>query len=739
MSDSTSSNENKTAKVLNETSFNTTNVLGFTKPANVSAITKTSSRSVASSLYLRPKRNHNSINGKTIKQISMSSYFDPFLKASQIGINETGHDRSDTLAAAQDEISSQRQKEHQLVDENMKLHNDRAALELEIIKLQKSLSQIKDQLKEKDFRIKELEYNSDLLQDKAKQETELRIKNIEQEHSETIAKLEEQFKIELFNELERVNSEQTKNLTEEREQLKQEFLKKEAQLKELLEVERKEHHDNMSEYKTSFKAKYHALKGKRNELQLTVDTIQHDRDKYRDGYNSLEAEMKSVRSDLSRYQTETESSSNVFQERIKQLEKQLREQHESMVDFEKTYEVMKKEHAASKLKLLKAETARRNLHNQLQDLKGNIRVYCRVRPQLATEANATPVTVEYPDEDEECQRLQIAVPSVGGIPSLDNPDVSSKNKIYSFKFDRVFNPQVTNETVFEEVSQLVQSALDGYNVCIFAYGQTGSGKTFTMSSPTNGIIPLAIQQIFATTAELAETGWKYELHGEFLEIYNEKIIDLLGKSSSIEDQVKNINNYGSNKEKGKYEIRHDPVKRSTKVLGLTTVRLDSSTQAVRLLQRAARNRSVAATQANERSSRSHSVFVLRLSGNNTVTGKHHEGVLNLIDLAGSERLTNSQAAGDRLRETQAINKSLSSLGDVIVALGLNSGNSITSNNGGHIPYRNSKLTYLLQYSLSGNSKTLMLVNVSPLQQHANETINSLRFATKVRFILFFIL
>lgn len=705
------------------------------KPANVSAITKTSSRSVDSSLYLRHKH---STNGKTIKQISMSSYFDPFLKASQMGINETGHNRSDTLAVAQDEISSQRQKEHQLVDENMKLHNDRAALELEIIKLQKSLSQIKDQLKDKDSRIEELEYNSNLLQDKAKQETELRIKDLEQEHSETIAKLEEQFKIELFNELERVNSEQTKKLTEEREQLKQEFLKKEAQLKELLEAERKEHHDSMSEYKTSFKAKYHALKEKRNELQLTVDTIQHDRDKYRDGYNTLEAEMKSVRSDLSRYQTETESSSNVFQERIKQLEKQLREQHETMVDFEQTYEVMKKEHAASKTKLLKAETARRKLHNQLQDLKGNIRVYCRVRPLLATEANATPVAVEYPDEDEECQRLQIALPSVGGIPSLDNPDVSSKNKIYSFKFDRVFNPHVTNETVFEEVSQLVQSALDGYNVCIFAYGQTGSGKTFTMSSPTNGIIPLAIQQIFATTAELAETGWKYELNGEFLEIYNEKIIDLLGKSSSIEDQVNNITNQGSNKASSKYEIRHDPVKRSTKVLGLTTVRLDSFAQAARLLKRAARNRSVAATQANERSSRSHSVFVLRLSGTNAVTGKHHEGVLNLIDLAGSERLTHSQATGDRLRETQAINKSLSSLGDVIVALGLNSGNSNTSsNNGGHIPYRNSKLTYLLQYSLSGDSKTLMLVNVSPLQQHANETINSLRFATKVRFIFYF--
>ena len=153
-----------------------------------------------------------------------------------------------------------------------------------------------------------------------------------------------------------------------------------------------------------------------------------------------------------------------------------------------------------------------------------------------------------------------------------------------------------------------------------------------------------------------------------------------------------------------------------------------------------RNRSVAATQMNERSSRSHSIFVLRLSGTNAVTGKRHDGVLNLIDLAGSERLAQSQASGDRLRETQAINKSLSSLGDVIVALG-SSGHSNNSSNG-HIPYRNSKLTYLLQYSLSGHVENSDAgERVTTPTAHANETINSLRFATKVRFffISFFFL
>jgi kinesin family protein C1 len=142
----------------------------------------------------------------------------------------------------------------------------------------------------------------------------------------------------------------------------------------------------------------------------------------------------------------------------------------------------------------------------------------------------------------------------------------------------------------------------------------------------------------------------------------------------------------------------------------------------KLLQKASENRAVAATNCNERSSRSHSVFTLRISGFNEQTHEKRQGVLNLIDLAGSERLSQSGAKGDRLKETQAINKSLSCLGDVIYSL---------SNKDAHVPYRNSKLTYLLQNSLGGNSKTLMFVNISPVS--FQESLCSLRFATKVKF------
>lgn len=266
--------------------------------------------------------------------------------------------------------------------------------------------------------------------------------------------------------------------------------------------------------------------------------------------------------------------------------------------------------------------------------------------------------------------------------------------------------------IFEEISQLVQSALDGYNVCIFAYGQTGSGKTYTMSSPKDGMIPQAVLQIYSVVECLKERGWTYSMEGSFLEIYNESINDLLGKPEEMD--------------KKKYEIKHDVQRGRTTVTDLTTVRLDSVRRVNQLLEKASANRFVAATKANERSSRSHSVFILKLSGSNSITGESSEGVLNLIDLAGSERLVHSQSTGERLKETQAINKSLSCLGDVIYALG-------NAKEGGHVPYRNSKLTYLLQYSLGGNSKTLMFVNVSPLKQHLSETLCSLRFATKVLF------
>ncbi|KAL5007768.1 hypothetical protein ScPMuIL_016574 [Solemya velum] len=359
------------------------------------------------------------------------------------------------------------------------------------------------------------------------------------------------------------------------------------------------------------------------------------------------------------------------------------------------------------------ESVRRKLHNNIQELKGNIRVFCRVRPllgdELGPDRDGDVHHMNFPDIDQKIIELE----KLGDV-SMNESTLAGhrRGNKYDFSFDRVFQPASTQKEVFEEISQLVQSALDGYNVCIFAYGQTGSGKTFTMQGPDLndeekvGMIPRSVAQIFQSVRELQTKGWQYDMEASFLEIYNETIRDLL-----------------SNGKEDKYEIKlHGPNSNEVTVTNLTLVNISSEDQINNLLARASDNRAVAETKCNEHSSRSHSVFRLKLTGNNKHTNEICQGTLNLVDLAGSERLKESGSEGQRLKETLCINKSLSNLGNVIMAL---------ANKDSHIPYRNSKLTYLLQNSLGGNSKTLMFVNVSPREENFQETLNSLRFATKV--------
>ncbi|XP_076909562.1 kinesin-like protein KIN-14N [Bidens hawaiensis] len=358
--------------------------------------------------------------------------------------------------------------------------------------------------------------------------------------------------------------------------------------------------------------------------------------------------------------------------------------------------------AEAELKLVEGESLRKRLHNTILELKGNIRVFCRVRPMLSDDgADNEPKTVSFPTTTENIGR---------GIELLQN------GQKHSFMFDKVFVPESSQEEVFVEVSQLVQSALDGYKVCIFAYGQTGSGKTHTMmGTPGNydgkGLIPRSLEQIFESRQMLQNQGWKYEMQVSMLEIYNETIRDLLTTNRPV------LTELGTKQ----YAIKHD-ANGNTHVSDLTVVDVRSSKEVSFLLNRAAQSRSVSKTQMNEQSSRSHFVFTLRITGVNESTEQQVQGVLNLIDLAGSERLSKSGSTGGRLKETQAINKSLSALSDVIFAL---------SKKEEHVPYRNSKLTYLLQPCLGGDSKTLMVVNVSPAPSSISESLCSLRFASRV--------
>ncbi|KAG5419122.1 KAR3 [Candida metapsilosis] len=409
-------------------------------------------------------------------------------------------------------------------------------------------------------------------------------------------------------------------------------------------------------------------------------------------YESILGQLQSKNSDK---QPEIDTAKAQIKEKgnsISELDKRAKLRNEELAR-------MRFEIKRMKMELVDQETKRRKLHAKLQDLKGNIRVFCRIR---AVPEDSKLIQFEVPNDDlneDAKQELSITKENVG---------ISNSSSSYKFQFDKIFTMNDRNEYIFEEYSQLIQSCIDGSNVCVFAYGQTGSGKTFTMSHPANGMIPLSIKKVFDDIKELdiQEQQWEYEISGKFIEIYNESIIDLLNPQSGE-----------------KHEIKHDDINCKTTITNITTIPITSPSQANSVLDEVNKKRSTAATKLNDKSSRSHSIFIIDIKGFNKATGVTTFGTLNLIDLAGSERINVSQVERERLKETQAINKSLSAVGDVISSLNLSQGS--------HIPYRNSKLTYLLKHSLGGNSKTLMFVNISPLSANFNETLNSLRFATKV--------
>ncbi|KAG5255130.1 KINESIN protein [Salix suchowensis] len=453
----------------------------------------------------------------------------------------------------------------------------------------------------------------------------------------------------------------------------------------------------------SVRAELQQVREDRDQLQLQVQTLTAEVVNYEElvvKSNELKERCVSQSNQLKTLQDQIEAAQNKL--RVSDLfafeaKTEFEEQKKLICELQNRLE-------DAELKIVEGETLRKKLHNTILELKGNIRVFCRVRPLLPEDSpGADGKDVSYPTTTEALGR---------GI------DLTQNGQKYSFTFDKVFMPDSTQEDVFVEISQLVQSALDGYKVCIFAYGQTGSGKTYTMmGKPGNpslkGLIPRSLEQIFQTRQSLQSQGWKYEMQVSMLEIYNETIRDLLSTKDSSRTE------YGSNGKQ--YAIKHDATG-NTLVSDLTVVDVCSTREVSFLLDQASHSRSVGKTQMNEQSSRSHFVFTLRITGFNENTEQQVQGVLNLIDLAGSERLSKSGSTGDRLRETQAINKSLSSLSDVIFSL---------AKKEDHVPFRNSKLTYLLQPCLGGDSKTLMFVNISPDHSSLGESLCSLRFASRV--------
>ncbi|CAD6201612.1 unnamed protein product [Miscanthus lutarioriparius] len=272
----------------------------------------------------------------------------------------------------------------------------------------------------------------------------------------------------------------------------------------------------------------------------------------------------------------------------------------------------------------------------------------------------------------------------------------------TFKFDRVFTPNDDQDIVYVDASPLVTSVLDGYNVCVFAYGQTGTGKTFTMegTESNRGVNYRTLEELFNIAEERKESV-TYDLSVSVLEVYNEQIRDLLATSPSKKLEIK-PNSEGQN---------HVP--------GLVQAKIENINEVWKVLQTGSNARAVGSNNVNEHSSRSHCMLCIMVRAKNLLTGECTSSKLWLVDLAGSERLAKTDVQGERLKEAQNINRSLSALGDVISALATKSS---------HIPYRNSKLTHLLQDSLGGDSKALMFVQISPSDNDVSETLSSLNFA-----------
>ncbi|XP_014424306.2 chromosome-associated kinesin KIF4A [Pelodiscus sinensis] len=327
-----------------------------------------------------------------------------------------------------------------------------------------------------------------------------------------------------------------------------------------------------------------------------------------------------------------------------------------------------------------------------------VRVALRCRPLVPKEIS------------EGCQMCLSFVP--------DEPQVIVGND-KSFTYDFVFDPSAEQEEVFKtSVAPLIRGIFKGYNATVLAYGQTGSGKTYSMGGtytadqehePIVGVIPRVIKLLFQEKEQRLE--WEFTLKVSYLEIYNEDILDLLSPSRERSSQI---------------SIREDP-KEGIKIIGLTERDVACAQDTVLCLEQGNNSRTVASTAMNSQSSRSHAIFTISVEQrkksdkNNSFRCKLH-----LVDLAGSERQKKTKAEGDRLKEGININRGLLCLGNVISALG------DENKKGGFVPYRDSKLTRLLQDSLGGNSHTLMIACVSPADSNLEETLNTLRYADRAR-------
>ncbi|KAK9833782.1 hypothetical protein WJX74_005707 [Apatococcus lobatus] len=437
-------------------------------------------------------------------------------------------------------------------------------------------------------------------------------------------------------------------------------------------------------------------------LQAQLATMQEETKALRERLAAAEAEvaesndaLRLTKEDAAAEQAENNAALAAASAELQEL----RDVHHDIHELRQAAADSKATEEAMRLELRREAVLRKKAYNQIRELKGNIRVLARVRPAaVGAQSSLNPSSaVSLEVYDEFTLQLMLKAEHVG----------RSESTAKRYEYDTCFGPEADQQEVYLETKALIQSAFDGYNVCVFAYGQTGSGKTHTLvgdteNANTAGIVPRAAQDIFAPE----DPQISVHVSCTMLELYQDDLLDLFGKRSSP------------------LSIKRD-VLGAVQVEGAHQRTANTAQELLSIFQEGMRRRSTAATQMNFESSRSHLIFTINLRAQHQILNSIASGKLTFVDLAGSERVEKSGSVENKQRfnEAKAINKSLTALGDVVAAL---------TAHDAHVPYRNSKLTQLMSDSLGGSAKTLMIVNVSPLTSDASETRSSLDYALRVK-------
>jgi hypothetical protein len=371
----------------------------------------------------------------------------------------------------------------------------------------------------------------------------------------------------------------------------------------------------------------------------------------------------------------------------------------------------------------------------------NVKVFVRARP--CADGSRPPEEFYRPDGSDR-RKITVKDPNVPGAAAT------------AFAFDEVFWTDTSQSQIYQACCEpMIKHCLKGFNSCLFAYGQTGSGKTYNIfgEDSNRGIIPRAVTDLFASLENIAAVK-NVALAVSFLEIYNDQIrdigqayLDKMEKTNGGQSPKKEArdlmtsewykkkqlmnamdidkDNRGVQSEASPALTINEDQEKNIFVRDLAVIPVTSESEVIAIVQSGLRLRATHETQMNAVSSRSHTVFTITIVQKDHATGEEMTGMLNLVDLAGSERLKKSESEGARLQEALHINSSLSALGKVIVALDPAAGST-------HIPYRDSKLTRLLQNSIGGNSYTTLLATIHPTESHTSESVSTLQFANRCR-------